>query len=70
MLGPSLLIAPVTEESATSVSAYLPAGDWIDAFTGEAVTGEQVVDRPTPLDEAPVWVRAQDWPELEQIFRP
>ena len=37
------------------------AGDWGDAFTGEAVDGGRVVARPTPIDELPVWVRAEDW---------
>ena len=68
MLGDALLVAPVTEEGATSVAAYLPPGDWVDAFTGETVTGGRVVDRPTPIDELPVWVRAVDWPRLRSIF--
>ena len=70
MLGRSLLVAPVTDEGASSVRAYLPAGDWVDAFTGERVDGGRVVERPTPLDEAPVWVRQQDWAQLKGVFRP
>jgi alpha-glucosidase (family GH31 glycosyl hydrolase) len=68
MLGDSLLVAPVVEEGAAAVRAYLPPGDWIDAFTGEAVTGGSVVERPTPIDEVPVWVRAADWPALRDVF--
>ena len=68
MLGDSLLVAPVTEEGATAVRAYLPTGDWVDAFTGEAVAGGAIVERPTPIDELPVWVRAEDWPVLREVF--
>ncbi len=68
MLGDSLLVAPVTEEGASAVRAYLPPGDWVDAFTGEAVTGGVVVERATPIDELPVWVRAADWPGLRNVF--
>jgi alpha-glucosidase (family GH31 glycosyl hydrolase) len=70
MLGRSLLVAPVTQEGASSVTAYLPAGTWVDAFTGEHVDGGRVVERSTPLDEVPVWVRAEDWPALASVFRP
>lgn len=68
MLGRSLLVAPVTEEGASSARAYLPAGDWVDAFTGERVAGGRVVERPAPLEEAPVWVRQEDWAALRAVF--
>ncbi|CAN5409695.1 hypothetical protein BH09ACT4_BH09ACT4_07440 [soil metagenome] len=68
MLGDSLLVAPVTDEGARIARVYLPAGDWVDAFTGQTVEGGQVIERTTPLDEAPVWVRAQDWPTLRTVF--
>jgi alpha-glucosidase (family GH31 glycosyl hydrolase) len=69
MLGRSLLVAPVTEEAASSARAYLPAGRWVDAFTGEEIGGARAVERPTPLDQAPVWVRQEDWPALQAVFR-
>jgi len=34
MLGPHLLIAPVLDQGATSVSVYLPAGDWVHLWSG------------------------------------
>src|SRR5690606_37222166 len=34
MLGTDLLISPVTEEGATRWRSALPAGDWVDAWTG------------------------------------
>jgi alpha-glucosidase (family GH31 glycosyl hydrolase) len=70
MLGDSLLVAPVTGEGDSTVEAYLPPGSWRDAFTGELLEGGRVVTRPTPIDEAPVWVRAQDWERLRGVFAP
>jgi alpha-glucosidase len=35
--GPSLLINPVTEESSTSVSFYVPKGTWYDIATQEPI---------------------------------
>jgi alpha-glucosidase len=37
--GPSLLINPVTEESSTSVSFFVPQGMWYDFGTQKPVTG-------------------------------
>ncbi|MDO7882308.1 TIM-barrel domain-containing protein [Salinibacterium soli] len=70
MLGPDLLVAPVLEPGATSWGVYLPAGDWVDAFTGEPVAGGRVVDRPVPIDELPVYVRAEAWPTMGAVFQP
>jgi alpha-glucosidase (family GH31 glycosyl hydrolase) len=68
MLGDALLVAPVTEEGATTTRAYLPAGEWVDAFTGTPVAGGRIVERPTPIEEVPVWVRAAAWPTLRTVF--
>ena len=67
MLGDSILVAPVLEPDATSWRVYLPAGEWVDAFTGESVAAG-VLERPTPIDELPVFVRAADWPSLSEVF--
>jgi alpha-glucosidase len=37
--GPSLLINPVTQESSTSVSFYVPKGTWYDFATQKPVSG-------------------------------
>ena len=38
MFGPSLLVAPVMEQGASSKEVYLPAGSrWYDAHTGQEV---------------------------------
>ncbi|KAF2098633.1 putative sucrase-isomaltase [Rhizodiscina lignyota] len=38
--GQSLMVSPVTEENATSVTFYLPKDTFYDLFTGEKVEGE------------------------------
>jgi alpha-glucosidase (family GH31 glycosyl hydrolase) len=67
MLGDSILVAPVLEPGATSWTVYLPKGEWIDACTGERAAAG-VFARPTPIDDIPVFVRAQDWPTLRHVF--
>jgi alpha-glucosidase len=37
--GPSLMVNPVTQEKASSVSFYVPNGVWYDLFTRKAVSG-------------------------------
>ena len=68
MLGDAIHVAPVTAEGAEAQTAYLPAGGWVDAFTGEPATGGRVVERTTPIDELPVWVRADRWAGLHGVF--
>ena len=57
MLGPALLIAPVTSAGATSISVYLPpASVWYDAHTHtSAASGHRSV--PVTLEQIPVYYR-------------
>ena len=70
MLGRSILVSPVTTEGATSHKATLPAGKWVHAFSGETVTGGATHTTEVPWDEVPVYVRADSWPRLREVFRP
>jgi alpha-D-xyloside xylohydrolase len=58
LLGPALLVSPVTRYQAQSRSVYLPAGGWYDFWSGAAVAGGQTLEAPAPLDAIPVYVRA------------
>jgi alpha-D-xyloside xylohydrolase len=59
MFGPSLLIAPVTEQGRTSRMVYLPAGtDWYNFWTGERLQGGQSIAVDAPIDIIPVFVKA------------
>ena len=59
MFGPTLLVAPVTTQGATSRFVYLPAGaDWYNYWTNEHFTGGQKVNVAAPVDTIPLFVRA------------
>jgi alpha-D-xyloside xylohydrolase len=59
MFGPAFLVAPVTEQGATSRTVYLPAGtDWYNYWTNERVSGGQTITVSAPIDTIPLFVRA------------
>ncbi|MGA7859004.1 MAG: TIM-barrel domain-containing protein [Terracidiphilus sp.] len=59
MFGPAFLVAPVTEQGATSRKVYLPAGsDWYNYWTNERLKGGQAVTVSAPIDTLPLFVRA------------
>jgi len=67
MFGPDLLVAPVYELGQRSREVYLPSGQpWKNARTGERFSGGQTVTVPAPLDEIPIFIRAEkDYPIYE-----
>ncbi len=59
MFGPAFLVAPVTEQGATSRMVYLPAGvDWYNYWTNERLQGGQTIKVDAPIDTLPLFVRA------------
>lgn len=56
-LGRSLLVAPVCAPGGTR-TLYLPAGTWVDWWTGEAVPGGRFQEVTVPLERVPLYVRA------------
>ncbi len=59
MFGPAFLVAPVTEQGATSRDVYLPAGnDWYNFWTNQRLLGGQTVKADAPIDTLPLFVRA------------
>jgi alpha-D-xyloside xylohydrolase len=59
MFGPAFLVAPVTEQGATSRMVYLPAGaDWYNYWTNERVHGGQTIRVDAPIETLPLFVRA------------
>lgn len=57
LFGDSFLVAPVVRRD-DRCRVYLPAGDWLDYWTKQAVTGPRWLDVEVPLDTLPLWVRA------------
>ncbi|MEV4538601.1 TIM-barrel domain-containing protein [Asanoa sp. NPDC049518] len=68
MLGADLLVNPVTEPGTAAWTTYLPAGDWVDVWTGTPVDGGQEHRRDTPIDVVPVYCRASAWPAFAGVF--
>jgi alpha-D-xyloside xylohydrolase len=59
MFGPAFLVAPVTEQGATTREVYLPAGaDWYNYWTNERVHGGQTIKVEAPIETIPLFVRA------------
>jgi len=59
MFGPAFLVAPVTEQGATSRTVYLPAGtDWYNYWTQERLHGGQTIKADAPIETLPLFVRA------------
>jgi alpha-D-xyloside xylohydrolase len=59
MFGPAFLVAPVTEQGATSREVYLPSGtDWYNYWTNERLHGGETIAVNAPIDVIPLFVRA------------
>lgn len=71
MFGRAFLVAPVTEsmyvdenkhvnlQNTKAQDVYLPKGtDWFDFWTGEKLNGGQMVNKQTPIDIMPLYVKA------------
>lgn len=56
LLGPDLLVAPMTDPDGTR-HVYLPAGDWIDFWTGMVHPGGRYLRVTKPVEQVPLFVR-------------
>ncbi|MBT9333077.1 glycoside hydrolase family 31 protein [Acidipila sp. 4G-K13] len=57
LFGPDFLVAPVIDEN-TSRVVYLPPGEWVNYWTGEALQGGKIVIADAPLETLPLYARA------------
>jgi alpha-glucosidase len=58
MIGDDLLVAPILKPDETRRLVYLPAGGWIDYWTGKKYSGGTMINVEAPLDVVPIFVRA------------
>ncbi|MBH5317265.1 DUF5110 domain-containing protein [Paenibacillus sp. GSMTC-2017] len=58
LIGENLLIAPVYRPDTAHRSVYLPAGDWIDYWTGERLAGGRHILAHAPIEIMPIYVKA------------
>ncbi|WP_308169913.1 TIM-barrel domain-containing protein [Acrocarpospora catenulata] len=56
LLGPDLLVAPMISADGIR-DVYLPAGSWVDYWTGETLTGGRYITVAPHLDRIPLYVR-------------
>jgi alpha-glucosidase (family GH31 glycosyl hydrolase) len=68
MLGDDLLVAPVLEAGALTWPVYLPAGRWVDVWTGDEFEGGVSIAVDAPLDVIPVFARAESGARLLSLF--
>lgn len=68
MLGTSLLIAPVIEPNSTSQKIYLPEGAWVELWSNKEFSGKQWIQVQTPLNEIPVFIKAEDSKEITSLL--
>ncbi|NLK21061.1 MAG: glycoside hydrolase family 31 protein [Epulopiscium sp.] len=60
MFGPDILVAPIFELGMRSREVYLPKCDtWKNAKTGEILVGGQFITVDAPIDEIPLFLRAE-----------
>lgn len=57
LFGPDLLVAPVYR-GGTRREVYLPAGGWIDYWSGREMAGPLVIEADAALERMPLFVRA------------
>ncbi|MFP5039343.1 TIM-barrel domain-containing protein [Parasediminibacterium sp. JCM 36343] len=59
LYGKSILVTPVTEKGTKKQAVYLPEGtNWVDFWTGVSVHGGQTIEKPTPMNILPLYVKA------------
>ncbi len=56
--GENLLVAPVLEPNANSRTVQLPAGRWVNYFSGETLAGDRIINVDAPINTMPLFVRS------------
>ncbi|CAF1070902.1 unnamed protein product, partial [Didymodactylos carnosus] len=58
LIGPGIMIAPVTDDNAREISVYIPSSHWYDFYTGKRMNMlNQWVKIQAPLDTIPIFLR-------------
>lgn len=68
MFGDSLLVAPVFNEEG-EVLVYFPEGKWFDYWTDEAIEGPMFLQRQVPLEELPLYVKADSIIPMAPVYQ-
>jgi alpha-glucosidase len=69
--GDSFLVAPVIKPGAMGRPVYLPAGQWLDFWSGRPYEGGQIIEVEAPLEKLPLFVKAGSivplWPVQQYV---
>lgn len=57
MFGDEMLLAPVYEKGITQQKVFLPAGKWINYWTGEQLAGNTEYKLPVTIDQIPLFIK-------------
>lgn len=58
LIGPNLMITPITDEGARQVEVYIPSNEWYNYDTGyEYLYSKQFINISAPLDTIPILIR-------------
>ncbi len=58
LIGPHIMIVPVTDPGVTEVEAYIPSSDWYDYYTGASISNQsQYVTLQAPLTTISILLR-------------
>ncbi len=57
LVGENMLVAPIVEQGVTKRLVYLPAGNWINYWTKERITGNKHIIVDAPLDVMPIFIK-------------
>ncbi|HZT21407.1 MAG TPA: TIM-barrel domain-containing protein [Verrucomicrobiae bacterium] len=52
------LLWHATRSSRAVRVAWIPPGDWVDAWTGQIVSGPAMLTNDVPLDQIPIWIKS------------
>ncbi len=69
LLGNDLLINPVTEPDMAVWTTYLPAGDWVDVWSGITLRGGSWHELEVSDHKIPVLCRASAWTQMASTFQ-
>jgi 1,3-alpha-isomaltosidase len=59
----------VTEPDVTTWATYLPAGDWVDVWSGAVLNGSAWHDIDVTGYKIPVLCRASEWEAMAETFQ-
>ena len=57
MFGSNIMVSPIVTQGALSQSVYLPAGNWIDLWGGQPLTGPVTTNWPAQMGQIPAFYR-------------